>query len=148
MGAPPPPPGYGPPPGYPPPGAQYAPAGAGLQENVANTLCYIPIVGWIIAIVFLLMDPYKQNRNTKFHAFQSIFLAAAMFVVSLILAVVWSVMWSVLPLGMWSMFSLLYWAIRLAFLAVWLFLMFKAYNNQRFVLPVIGPLAEKQAYSS
>ena len=27
----------------------------------------------------------------------------------------------------------------------WLFLMFKAYNREKFVIPVIGPLAEKQA---
>jgi uncharacterized membrane protein len=30
-------------------------------------------------------------------------------------------------------------------LALWLFLMYKAYNNQKFMLPIIGPLAEKQA---
>jgi uncharacterized membrane protein len=31
------------------------------------------------------------------------------------------------------------------FVAVWIYLMYKAYNNQRVVLPIIGPLAEKQA---
>jgi uncharacterized membrane protein len=28
---------------------------------------------------------------------------------------------------------------------LWLMLMYKAYNRERWVLPVIGPLAEKQA---
>ena len=28
---------------------------------------------------------------------------------------------------------------------LWLFLMYKAYNKEKFVIPIIGPLAEKQA---
>jgi len=36
-------------------------------------------------------------------------------------------------------------AISLGTLGCWLFLMWKAYNGQRFVMPVIGPFAEKQA---
>jgi len=30
---------------------------------------------------------------------------------------------------------------------LWLYLMYKAYNRERVVLPVIGPWAEKQAQS-
>ena len=39
----------------------------------------------------------------------------------------------------------IFWIIRLAMLAGWLILMFKAYNNEQFKLPVIGDLAAKQA---
>jgi uncharacterized membrane protein len=35
--------------------------------------------------------------------------------------------------------------IWLAFFVLWLVLIIKAYQDQNFVLPVIGPLAEKQA---
>jgi len=34
--------------------------------------------------------------------------------------------------------------IRLVFFVLWIFLMYKAYNNERFMLPVIGPLAARQ----
>jgi uncharacterized membrane protein len=27
----------------------------------------------------------------------------------------------------------------------WAFMMYKAYNKEKFVIPIIGPLAEKQA---
>ena len=27
----------------------------------------------------------------------------------------------------------------------WIFLMYKAYNREKFVIPVLGPIAEKQA---
>jgi uncharacterized membrane protein len=47
--------------------------------------------------------------------------------------------------GMWATFTMVFWLIRLVFLAAFLFLMWKAYNNERFVIPVIGPLSEQQA---
>jgi len=28
---------------------------------------------------------------------------------------------------------------------IWVFLIYKAYNREKFLLPIIGPLAEKQA---
>jgi uncharacterized membrane protein len=36
-------------------------------------------------------------------------------------------------------------ALPLATIALWIILMYKAYNRERLVLPIIGPLAEKQA---
>jgi uncharacterized membrane protein len=35
--------------------------------------------------------------------------------------------------------------LELAFFLLWLFMMYKAYNNERFMLPFIGVLAAKQA---
>jgi uncharacterized membrane protein len=46
------------------------------------------------------------------------------------------------------MFSLVALALRLVelgFFLLWLFLMYKAYKNERVLLPIIGPLAAKQA---
>jgi uncharacterized membrane protein len=40
---------------------------------------------------------------------------------------------------------LLWFVFGFGFFALWLFLMYKAYNKEKFVLPIIGPLAEKQA---
>lgn len=144
MGAPPPPPGYGPPPGYPPQGAPYAQA-SGLQENVACALCYI--LGWITGIIFLVITPYNQNRNIKFHAWQSIFFFGGVTVLSIVLSIISGVILSSLSFGLWSIFRMIILIFDLAILAAWLFLMFKAYNNQRFVVPIVGPLAEKQSYS-
>jgi uncharacterized membrane protein len=140
----PPPPGYIPPPGYPPHGAQYAQA-SGMQENVAGALCYL--VGWITGIIFLVMAPYNQNRNIKFHAWQSIFFFGGVTVLSIVLSIISGVILASLSFGLWSIFRMIILIFDLAILAAWLFLMFKAYNNQRFVLPIVGPLAEKQAYS-
>jgi uncharacterized membrane protein len=56
-----------------------------------------------------------------------------------------NILWHILPFSMWE---LLYWATRifsLIVLAAWIFLMVQAYNRKKFVIPIIGPIAEKQA---
>src|SRR5579862_10024780 len=47
----------------------------GMTDNMAGALCYL--FGFITGILFLVLSPYNQNRNIKFHAFQSIFLNIA-----------------------------------------------------------------------
>lgn len=118
--------------GAPVSGGGAAPAG-GLAENVAGALCYL--LGFITGILFLVLAPYNQNKTIRFHAFQSIFLHVAFLVL-------WFVAGMILP----SIVSLvLSPIIGLAGLAVWLFMMWKTYQNQKVKLPVIGDLAEKQA---
>jgi uncharacterized membrane protein len=136
--------GAGAAPGGPPPGAVPPPqtASAGLTDNAAGALCYL--FGLITGILFLVLSPYNQNRNIKFHAFQSIFLHVglivcwiALTILSLalhVVPIVGTIVSVVLGFGMW-----------IGALIVWLYMMFKTYNGERIVLPVIGPLAEKQA---
>ncbi len=110
-----------------------APPASGLDNNVAGALCYL--LGFVTGALFLLMPPYNQNKVVRFHAFQSVFLS-----------IVWIVLWIVVPaLLPWMLTAILAPIIGLAFLALWLFLMWKTYQNEKVVLPVVGPLAEKQA---
>jgi uncharacterized membrane protein len=121
----------------PAPGA--GPAGPPLSSNIGAMLTYIPFAGWIIAIVFLVIEPYKSDRFVRFHAFQSIFLAVfsiiLYWVVNLTLGLSLGLLWP------------LWWLIRLAIFLLWLLMMYKAYNNERYELPVIGPMAAKQSAS-
>ena len=43
-----------------------------MTDNMAGALCYL--FGFITGILFLVLAPYNQNRDIRFHAFQSIFL--------------------------------------------------------------------------
>ncbi|MBZ5590956.1 MAG: hypothetical protein LAP39_01880 [Acidobacteriia bacterium] len=108
---------------------------AGLTDNVASALCYA--LGLITGILFLVLAPYNQNRKIRFHAFQSIFMhvgAIGVWIVFLILsAVSGGLLIFVMPL------------VWLGFFVLWLILIIKAYQDQKLVLPIIGPLAEKQA---
>ncbi len=112
---------------------------AGMEENVASALCYSLTV--LTGILFLVLDPYNKNKTIRFHAFQAIFFWAAC-VAILILVSILSVAMSVLGVFLFGMLHLL---IYLVFFVIWVFLIYKAYNREKFLLPIIGPLAEKQA---
>jgi uncharacterized membrane protein len=104
---------------------------SGLPSNIGGLLSYIVI----IAIVFLIIEPMKNDKFIRFHAFQSIFYWIAVIVIFMLIGLV-------MPLSVWI---LIYWPLRLLSVVIVIFLMFKAYNNEKYKLPVIGDLAEKQA---
>jgi uncharacterized membrane protein len=118
-------------------------ASAGLTENTASALCYI--VGLITGIIFLVMAPYNQNPRIRFHAFQSILFHIAFFVAWIVATVVIMIVGMVLGSVMSAMVSLLGLVLWLGGLAVWLLLMWKAFQGQTLVLPIVGKLAQQQA---
>jgi uncharacterized membrane protein len=117
--------------------ASSAPAGAGgLTDNMAGALAYVTIIP---AIIFLVLEPYNRNRFIRFHSFQCIFAAVA-----------WTCLWVALSIvahiPFFGWLTILVWPlVSLAGFVIWLLLVLKAYQNQKFKLPVIGDMAEKQA---
>ena len=89
------------------------------------------------AIVFLFVRPFKQNRFVRFHSFQCLLTVAVLIVLQLALAL----FGKLLPLLVLSLYGLL----LLADFALWLLLLFKAYQHELFKLPVVGNLAEALA---
>ncbi len=115
-------------------------ASSGMSNNVAGLLCYV--VGWITGLIFLLIDPYKNDKFVRFHAFQSIFFNIGLIAVYFVLFIL-GIILSVIHLGL---LMLPLWLVAwLGIVGTWIFLMIKAYNNQTFKLPIIGDLAAKQA---
>lgn len=134
-----------PPPAYSysaPPPAPPVSQSAGMDENVASALCYV--LGLLSGVLFLVLEPYNRNRLVRFHAFQSIFLNIAWIVVFIGLSIISIVLLPIPFLGA-ILSVMLHLAAALGALILWLMLMYKAYNKERWVLPVIGPMAEKQA---
>ena len=114
----------------PTPAVPTPPAQSGLSDNAAGALAYVTIIP---AIIFLIVEPYNKNSYIKFHSWQSIFLGIAMFAVDIVLTVIPIIGWIILPFAM------------LAFLIIWIIVLLKASKGERFKLPFIGNLAEKQA---
>jgi uncharacterized membrane protein len=54
----------------------------GLEENIEGLLTYV--LGWVSAIVFLVLEP--ENRFVRFHAMQSLVTFGA---ITIILIVLW-----------------------------------------------------------
>ncbi len=111
-------------------------ASAGLPDNLAGALAYFTFVP---AVIFLVLEPYNKSRFIRFHAFQCLFLTAALFAVGIVLAIIASIPF----IGLITI--PLHFLIWIGAIVVVVFLMLKAYQNQMFKLPVIGDMAEKQA---
>lgn len=120
----------------PPPGSA---AQTGLPDNLAGALCYA--LGALTGILFLVLEPYNRNRETRFHAWQSIFLFCGMFVLYVGLTIVGIIM----PHFFAFLVGAAILVLNLAIFLLWLFLLFRTYNGQKTVLPIIGPLAEQKA---
>jgi uncharacterized membrane protein len=102
---------------------------SGLEENVAAALSYA--LGWVTGLVFYFTEP--QNKFVRFHAMQSTIVFGALSVLCVLLQVI--------PiLGLLMVVFLIIPASAI----LWLVLMFKAYNGERFKLPIVGDMAEQQ----
>jgi uncharacterized membrane protein len=127
--------------GGPPPPPSAAPPLSGLQENVASALCYVLLV--LSGVLFLVIEPYNRDRIVRFHAFQSIFVWVVIVIASIAVAIV-SQFWALIPFIGRIVSSMVWSAFGLGVFVLWVVLMYKAYNCEKWILPVIGPLAEKQ----
>src|SRR5215813_8465247 len=120
----------------------------GLDSNLGAMLCYILnflcCLGLVLAIVFLFTE--KENRFVKFHAIQSLFLAALQIVVGLvigILGMILSLALNAFDLSWlaWIMILGLRLILLLIFLALWILGGVKAYSGQWYKLPIVGNMA-------
>jgi uncharacterized membrane protein len=116
-------------------------ASVGLTSNVAAALAYI--LGFITGIVFLVLEPYKHDRFVRFHAMQSILYSAA----GIVFRIGWSILVSALiDVSGWAAVVLVPvgLVISLGLFGFWIFLMYQAYSNREFRIPIIGAIAAKQ----
>jgi uncharacterized membrane protein len=105
----------------------------GLEPNVAGLLCYI--LGWITGLIFFLIE--KENEFVRFHAKQSIVVFGAFSAVSILFFILgWIPYIGVL-------FFVLNVLIGILSLVIWVMLMVKAYQGERYKLPWAGDFAEK-----
>ena len=114
----------------------------GIAFNIAGLLCYIL---WPVAcILFLLVGPYNKNKFVRFHAYQAVFLGIAGIVAAIALQILTSIL-VLIPLLGWIVGSLVWIAYGITLLVLVILLMVKAYNGERYNVPVIGDLATQQA---
>lgn len=115
-----------------------------LRENLLGALAYITFVP---ALVFLVADRHRRNPFIRFHSVQCLLLwlvsiAAAVLVRLFVLLLLFVP--AVGPL----LAVLLVTIAALASLFVWIVLFVKAFQGEKFCLPVIGALAEQYSGSA
>ena len=113
----------------------------GLDANIAGALSYF--FGLLSGAVFFAIE--TDSRFVKFHAMQSMLASVAAIVIWIVYMVLASILVYIPVLG-WLVMLVLWAGLALGMLGVWLFSMFKAFQGERFKLPYIGEVAEKQVW--
>lgn len=101
----------------------------GIDVNLTAVLTYF--LGFITGIAFLVLE--KENKFIRFHAMQSVLVFAFLTIIKMAL--------SVIPVLGALITIFLLWPVTVI---LWFVLMYKAYKNEKFKLPILGDIAEKQ----
>src|SRR5262245_17948216 len=115
---------------------------AGIEENVAGLLCYL--FGWVSGLIFLLID---KRPFVRFHGAQAIAFNICLIPVWIVYLIVNFIFIAITAAIHVPLLGLLTWVlipvIGIVIFATWVFLMYKAYEHEKFKLPIIGNIVEK-----
>ena len=110
----------------------------GISPRAASLLCYIPMLGWIVAIVVLASARFRHDGRVRFHAFQGLYLFVTWLIVD----------WVIGP-----MFRFAIWGppfhnffpglLQVLIFCAWVFMIIKTAQDETYKLPILGDLAEK-----
>lgn len=110
--------------------------GTGLKREVAAALSYV--LGFITGIIFLILE---KDPFVRFHAMQSIAVSLVFFVLSWVLGIV-SVVLGLTVFLAW-VGPLLSGLLMIGGFVLWLMLIYKAYQGEKWLVPYIGKFVEK-----
>ena len=102
---------------------------SGIKPNIAALLAYL--LWFVTGLILLLIE--KKNKFVRFHAMQSILTFGFFLVANLVLAFIPVIGWAMMPI------------LGIVQLIIWIILMVKAYQGEKFKLPVVGDMAEKNS---
>ena len=121
------------------------PKQSGLSDKAAGGLAYVT---FIPALIFLIVPPYKNRTEVRYHSWQS----ALLWLTGVIVYVALSVLGRRPPFDGFLSFTINSLAVLVSFalasflfFILWLLATINAFNGKRFKIAVIGSMAEKRA---
>jgi uncharacterized membrane protein len=113
-------------------------AQSGMSENVAGFLCYL--VGWVTGIIFFLID---KRPFVRFHAAQSMVVFGGLHIINIVIGIVFGAGLMMMGgFGAFGMGAALYGLISLVAFILWILLMVKAYQHEKFEVPIAAGIAK------
>jgi uncharacterized membrane protein len=107
---------------------------SGLSENVAGLLCYV--LGWVTGLIFYFID---KRPFVRFHAAQSIVVFGGLMVIRIVLSMLFVAGGAA---GLSVGFGLLT-LVSILGVVLWILLMIKAYQGEKFRIPLAADLADQ-----
>ncbi|HLJ46689.1 MAG TPA: hypothetical protein VKU01_11810 [Bryobacteraceae bacterium] len=112
----------------------------GVSSRTSALLCYIPIVGWIAAIVVLASARFRNDHTVRFHAFQGLYIFVAWLIVDWVVSPMFHVTFFMPGFPMSRILPAI---LKLLVFGSWIFMMIKVSHDENFKLPLLGELAER-----
>jgi len=112
-----------------------------MAENVAGLVCYA--VGWITGLIMYFVD---KRPFVRFHAAQSIVTFGGLHILLIVFSMFFGVSMfggfggALIGFGFSTLFYMLIW---LTSFVLWILLMVKAHQHERFRVPIAADIAEK-----
>lgn len=106
----------------------------GMAENVAGLLCYV--LGWVTGLVFFFID---KRPFVRFHAAQSMVVFGGLTIIRIVLGMMFIA-------GGLTGFSIgmgLMWLVSILGFILWILLMVKAYQGEKYRVPLAADLADQ-----
>ena len=105
-----------------------------MTERNASLFCYIPMVGWIMSIVVLAAEKFREIRQVRFHAFQGLYLFVLWLFVDWVFGPLSSFTESTRIIGK---------LMKAVVFGTWIFMLVKTGQGVNFRLPILGELADR-----
>jgi uncharacterized membrane protein len=98
----------------------------GMNENVTALLAYV--LGWVSGLIVFLLE--EENEFVRFHAMQSMVVFGGITILGIVFSIVPILHGAVIPV------------LNLIGVVLWVILMIKAAQHERFRLPVISEITD------
>jgi uncharacterized membrane protein len=104
-------------------------------------LCYV--LGWVTGIIFFLID---KRPYVRFHAAQSIVVFGGLHIINILIGIFFGAGFMMVGgFGTFGVAAALYGLISLLALILWILLMVKAYQGEKFQVPIAAGIAQSLA---
>lgn len=115
--------------------------GTGLAPNIASLLCYI--FAPVTSIIFLLIE--KENADVKFHAWQGTVFGAAVILLNIVLNIFGFLLGRMADFLGALILGFLLPVLWIGVFVLWVVLLVKAYQGERWKIPVLGDIAAQKS---
>ena len=110
------------------------------QSRIIAALSYL--LFFVTGLIFLFLEPYDKDEYVRFHARQSIVFSAAIVAAWIIISVFVAVLPGAVGRLLWGLWHLILFLLAL----FWVFLMFKAYQGERYRIPQLADWADAMGF--
>ncbi|MBI4891159.1 MAG: hypothetical protein HY821_11085 [Acidobacteria bacterium] len=105
-----------------------------MAPRQAAFFCYIPVVGWIMSIIALASERFREDKMVRFHAFQGLYLFVLWLFVDWVFGPITAYAEATRAVGK---------LLKLAVMGAWVFMLVKTKQGEDFHLPILGELADR-----